>query len=45
MKALAAILLPFEIGFGLWAGLTTHANIGGALLATAVISILFLADR
>ena len=40
-----AVALPWEIGAGLWCGFTNHHNFAGALLATAVISILYLADR
>lgn len=45
MRAIVAILLPWEIGGGLWAGFNYHHNFAGAALVTAVISILFLADR
>jgi hypothetical protein len=39
-----AALLPWELGDGLWAGFTNSPNIGGVLVATAAVSVLYLSD-
>jgi hypothetical protein len=45
MRLLAAVLLPWEVIGGLAAGFNHHSNFAGVALATAVISILYLADQ
>lgn len=44
-RAIIAILIPWEIGLGLWAG-SAHWNwIAGAMLAAAVVSIMHMGDN